>query len=129
MSHIFTEKNIRDFNQEVFERYIRKHGYSLSKLDEYTFIPLHLDFPPKFYEQKGNVKKPLLTHYALELVSRGCMVQNDTEFCLTPEGYTKGYRYKHPVKYFFKAHWQWFFGVIIMGFIIAVATVSDDLIT
>lgn len=125
MSHLFTEKNIKLFVKTLFERYIQVHGYSLSNLDGYKISSISQDFPSVFYEVKGNVSKSLISDYALELVSRG-LLQRSTEcalyFNITAKGYTEGYKVKHPVKYFFLAHWQWFFGCIIIGLIGALAT-------
>lgn len=119
MPHLMTDESIKVFLKKVFEKYLENCGYSVQRLSEYSF-PFYFYFnDDQFIESNGATITPLSIHYFKELVARDLMIKSDHGFCLTFKGYSEAYRIKHPLKYFWKIHWQWGVatGIAILGLI------------
>jgi len=75
----------------------------------------------QFYEINKKVRTTLLAHYSKELVARGYLEQDELKFKLTPKGYTQGYKYKHPCRYYISEYWNFYLqiltgaGIVIVG--------------
>lgn len=119
MPHLMTDKSIKTFLIEIYENYLEKNGYSIHKLSENSF-PLHyISKNELFSEINGAVKTPLSILYFDELKARGWMEKKGMGYYLTANGFTEGYKIKHPLKYFWSVHWRWGVATVIaaLGFV------------
>lgn len=112
--------------KELFARYTKCHGYSLSKLLEKSFLSTSDYDLEELKYTKGNYTSFRTTDYFLELEARGLMSRDNLRFNFTSSGYNKGYKLTHPYKSFIAEN-QNLVITIITSIITTIATVTVTL--
>ena len=110
------------FAKLLFKGYVEKFGYSKASIDKHE-MPMILVKPPKeFYRNTPEGKKTTCVSYFSEFKARGYLTQYEGFYKFTDAGFQFGYESLHPLKCFHKNHWKWLWGTVIIGLLIALAT-------